>query len=149
MKSLIKPLFISIFSLLSLNLGTFWLFDLTFAALAALTVSALLAFALAFGFFYNSNTAPLRKIINLVHCRLAGEALNESSCGKQDLQELLDSPDPMVQTWDVDGDGELSAEELATMRAEVRERIRSGEPMGGCHRDGGEEPPEGDAPVDA
>ncbi len=59
-----------------------------------------------------------------------------------------DRPDPMVATWDVDGDGELSADELATMRAEVRERIRSGEPMGGCNRDGGESP-QGDAPIEA
>lgn len=49
------------------------------------------------------------------------------------------SGDPMLDTWDVDEDGELSAEELSTMRAEVRERIRSGEPMGGCNRGGGDD----------
>lgn len=35
---------------------------------------------------------------------------------------------PFAESYDVDGDGELSDDELETLRAEARERIRNGEP---------------------
>ncbi|MCB9759699.1 MAG: EF-hand domain-containing protein [Alphaproteobacteria bacterium] len=41
--------------------------------------------------------------------------------------------DPLAAEFDTDGDGELSEAELEVLREAMRERIRSGEPMGGMH----------------
>ena len=40
--------------------------------------------------------------------------------------------------WDLDESGDLDDAEMDTMREDMRELIRSGEPMGPCNRRGGE-----------
>ena len=67
MKSLIKPLLISVGTLLLLNTFAFWLFDQNASALLIFSGSALLAFGVAFGGFYKGYTEPLWKVIQLVH----------------------------------------------------------------------------------
>ncbi len=51
----------------------------------------------------------------------------EGTDGERPSMEERGIP-PWAASYDVDGDGQLSDEELSTLRAEARERIRNGEP---------------------
>jgi len=97
MKSLIKPLLVSLGTLLLLNILTFWLFDQNTTALLAFTGSALLAFAIAFGSFYRSYTAPLWKTILLIHRQVSDGGVHNRTEDAQAISVLLQNPDPMVQ----------------------------------------------------
>jgi methyl-accepting chemotaxis protein len=97
MKSLIKPLLVSVTTLLLLNLLTFWLFDQTMTALLVFTGSALLAFAIAFGSFYRGYTAPLWQTIQLIHRQVTQADYGAESKEAGQIELVLKNPDPMVQ----------------------------------------------------
>jgi len=72
-----------------------------------------------------------------------GEQGGERPDGPPSMEELRAG---FLSHWDTDGDGETDADERAEGRADMRERITSGAPLGpdgGCQRDGGEAPSEG------
>jgi methyl-accepting chemotaxis protein len=96
MKSLIKPLLISVGTLLLLNTFAFWLFDQNASALLIFSGSALLAFGVAFGGFYKGYTEPLWKVIQLVHQEVTGPSLGAKSSDHRGIEDLLKSSDPMV-----------------------------------------------------
>lgn len=56
------------------------------------------------------------------------ERLAEHEARKAEMEEKPEGLPPFLQDYDVDGDGELSDEELEDFRIDARERIRNGEP---------------------
>ncbi|MEW5854846.1 MAG: hypothetical protein AB2A00_39080 [Myxococcota bacterium] len=71
----------------------------------------------------------LERALNLVQTA----DTDDSGCVSPDeMQPILDARRQQdLATYDADGNGELDETELAALRAALRERFRSGEPMGG------------------
>ena len=97
MKSLIKPLLVSVATLVLLNLLAWWLFDQSAGALLIFTTSGLLAFAIAFGSFYRSYTAPLWRTIQLIHRHVSDGGIRDANDNAGEISQALQNPDPMVQ----------------------------------------------------